>query len=125
MHPEQGANGGWTERNNCVAADSIKVQPGSTQGEDEQSHSGESQRQIRGRGLAVTHDGERGSFLTRDQLGLRHAARDRMRRIVERELVSEAPGKDTTPEQHETEAEYAEAAAAGTPIGRAYVGDVG
>lgn len=126
MHPEQGSNGGWPQRNNCVAARSARVQPGSAQAEEEESQSGESQRQIRGRSLAMTHDGKRGAFLARDQLGLRHAARNRMRWVVERKLVREAPGKDTEPEQHEPEAEHAEpATAAGKPIVTVNVGNVG
>lgn len=74
----------------------------------------------------MAYGGERGAFLARDQLGLRHAARNRMRWVVERELIGEAPGKDTTPEQHESEAKHTETAAAtGKPSGTVNVGNVG
>ena len=65
------------------------------------------------RRLTQVDRGGGGSLFASDQFGLRHVPRDRVRRIVKRELVPQSPGKHAKAEQHESDAEQMDTAAAG------------
>ena len=89
------------------------------QREEEQREAGEGDGQRVVLRLAEIHGRNGSTLFAGDQLGLRHVARNGVRRIVERQLVPQSPGEDTEAEQHESDAEEMEAAAAGYPAGTA------
>lgn len=55
------------------------------------------------------------ALLAGKQLGFRHPLRERVRRLIERQLISESPSKNAATQQHETEREPAQALASTEP----------
>lgn len=82
------------------------------QGQEEGEGSGrENQGRFRVGHLAEVDGHQRGSFLAAQQLRLGHVAIDGVGRIVEGELIAQAPTKDTEAQHHQAKGEAAQASA--------------
>ncbi len=73
-------------------------------------------RRIRNRALLNSRQGA--AIIAREKLGRRHMAGDRMRRIVQRQLVPKAPRKDTHPQDSQSYGESAQSWTLITQSGR-------
>lgn len=85
------------------------------EGDERQQEQAERGRQVHQGDGADLHESEGATFFAGEQLGFRHAVGDGVGRIVEGELVAEAPAEDAATQQHQTERETAQAQAPTEP----------